>query len=53
MRMCKMLGTLALVIVWPFVYMHYLQQVIPGYKWDVHEHCERFISLKMGGKHHP
>lgn len=33
-----------IVIGFPIVYMHYLQQVLPEYRWDVHEVCEKWFA---------
>merc|ERR1712129_536531 len=49
-RMGTLIGTIAFVTIFPYVYMHYLQQVLPGYKWDVHEHCEHHVADKLNGR---
>jgi len=32
------------VCAWVFVYVYKLQQVLPDYRWDIHEVCETYID---------
>mmetsp|Transcript_64824 Transcript_64824/g.179746 ORF Transcript_64824/g.179746 Transcript_64824/m.179746 type:complete len:383 (-) Transcript_64824:71-1219(-) len=44
---CSFLGSFAWTVVvalWVVLYMDCLQQVLPGYRWDVHDVCLDFIS---------
>jgi len=43
-RMLNMIGSLVLVVGIPFVYFRFLQQVLPDYKWDIHEVCETWLA---------
>mmetsp|Transcript_25935 Transcript_25935/g.86367 ORF Transcript_25935/g.86367 Transcript_25935/m.86367 type:complete len:92 (-) Transcript_25935:57-332(-) len=43
---CMILTMLSLVAL-PVVYLRYLQQVLPGYKWDVHGPCESRMSALL------
>jgi len=38
-RMVSIISTLAVITFVPMIYTYRLQQVIPDYKWDVHEYC--------------
>jgi len=49
-RIMELLGTLLFVLIFPYVYMHYLQQVIPDYQWDVHEHCKEHVHGLLAGR---
>jgi len=52
-RLALMIGRMALtmlvVVGFPVVYMRFLQQVLPGYKWDVHGPCEMRLSSMPSG----
>jgi len=39
-----LLGIAALA--WVYLYIHYFQQVLPGYKWDVHEVCQQWVEKR-------
>mmetsp|Transcript_117225 Transcript_117225/g.338908 ORF Transcript_117225/g.338908 Transcript_117225/m.338908 type:complete len:138 (-) Transcript_117225:210-623(-) len=45
----RMASTALVVVGLPVVYIRYLQQVLPGYKWDVHANCEGFIREMTQG----
>mmetsp|Transcript_120716 Transcript_120716/g.385475 ORF Transcript_120716/g.385475 Transcript_120716/m.385475 type:complete len:392 (-) Transcript_120716:158-1333(-) len=47
-RIVGMLLALAFNILFPMVYMYKLQQVIPGYQWDVHGPCEERVREMLG-----
>merc|ERR1719436_2367099 len=34
---------LGLAVVWVYVYTYYLQQVLPEYRWDIHDVCSDFL----------
>jgi len=37
---------LALAFVWTYLYVYYFQQVLPDYKWDVHDACAEWIARR-------
>mmetsp|Transcript_23334 Transcript_23334/g.51279 ORF Transcript_23334/g.51279 Transcript_23334/m.51279 type:complete len:404 (+) Transcript_23334:261-1472(+) len=47
-RIMTMLASLAFVTLLPTAYIHYLQHVLPDYKWDVHGPCELRVSEMLG-----
>lgn len=47
LRIARMVFTIVVLIGLPIVYMRYLQQVLPGYQWDVHGPCESRIDALM------
>jgi len=51
-RIFCMLLTMLSLLVLPMIYMRFLQQVLPGYKWDVHGPCESRISNLMHADEH-
>jgi len=51
-RIFCMLLTMLSLLVLPMIYMRFLQQVLPGYKWDVHGPCESRISSLMHANEH-
>jgi len=46
-RIAAMLVTMTVILGWPVVYMKHLQQVLPGYRWDVHAPCESRLEHLM------
>jgi len=51
-RIFCMLLTMLSLLVLPMIYMRFLQQVLPGYKWDIHGPCESRISDLMHADEH-
>jgi len=49
LMMGRMASTTMVVVGLPIVYTRYLQQVLPGYKWDVHANCEGYIREMTQG----
>jgi len=47
-RFGKMVMSGVLVVGVPCVYFIYLQQVLPGYKWDIHEVCTSWLDELQG-----
>jgi len=43
-RIARILVTMAVVTALPILYMRYLQNVLPGYRWDVHAPCESRVA---------
>jgi len=46
-RICVMMSTVTVVICLPIFYMRFLQQVLPGYRWDVHGPCEAQLQALL------
>jgi hypothetical protein len=40
------LGLLVIGIIWVYMYMYHWQQVLPDYRWDVHDVCESYIKTR-------
>jgi len=38
----------SLSVIWVCVYIFYFQTVLPGYRWDVHPMCEKYIGTLEG-----
>uniref|UniRef100_A0A7S1LBA6 Uncharacterized protein n=1 Tax=Alexandrium catenella TaxID=2925 RepID=A0A7S1LBA6_ALECA len=43
----QMVGKFAVMILVPLAYMLFFQQVLPGYRFDVHEPCAGFLEEQM------
>jgi len=48
-NLCTFLGTflwLAAAIAWTYLYIYFFQMVLPGYRWDVHDVCTKWIAQR-------
>lgn len=43
-------GSFFLLVAWVVLYVLYLQEVLPGYQWDLREVCTTFVLESTGGK---
>jgi len=46
-RVAGMVLTMLVIIGLPVIYIYHLQQVLPGYRWDVHAPCESRLGLLL------